>query len=64
MANSIDQNELKAQSRVVFEGLRDDPDALTEVILRQAIHIGHLKPRVEELVQMAIRDQTTAQRAR
>lgn len=51
MANSIDHTGPDAQLREVLEGLRDDPDALIEIILRQAEQIRELTSRVEELEQ-------------
>lgn len=51
MANSIDHTDPDAQLREVLEDLRDDPDALIEIILRQAEQIRELTSRVEELEQ-------------
>lgn len=51
MANSNDHTDPDAQLREVLEGLRDDPDVLIEIILRQAGQIRELTSRVEELEQ-------------
>jgi regulator of replication initiation timing len=51
MADSIDHTDPDAQLREVLEGLRDDPDALIEIILRQARQIRELTSRVEQLEQ-------------
>jgi uncharacterized small protein (DUF1192 family) len=49
MADSIDHTDPDARLREVLDGLREDPDALIEIILQQARHIRELTARVEEL---------------
>jgi uncharacterized coiled-coil DUF342 family protein len=51
MADSTDHTDRNARLRETLEGLRDDPDALIEIILRQAEQIRELTARVEELEQ-------------
>ena len=51
MADSIDHTARNARLREALEGLRDDPDALIEIILRQAEQIRELTARVEQLEQ-------------
>lgn len=51
MADSTDRTDRNARLRETLEGLRDDPDALIEIILRQAEQIRELTSRVEELEQ-------------
>ena len=51
MADSTDHTDRNARLRETLEGLRDDPDALIEIILRQAEQIRQLTARVEELEQ-------------
>ena len=51
MADSTDHTDRNARLRSALEGLRDDPDALIEIILRQADQIRELNARVEELEQ-------------
>jgi len=51
MANSIDYTDPDTQLREGLDGLRDDPDALIEIILQQAEQIRELTGRVENLEQ-------------
>jgi len=51
MADSSDHTDRNARLRETLEDLRDDPDALIEIILRQAEQIRELSARVEELEQ-------------
>ena len=51
MADSTDHTDRNARLRETLEGLRDDPDALIEIVLRQAEQIRELNARVEELEQ-------------
>jgi hypothetical protein len=51
MTDSTDHTDRNARLRETLEGLRDDPDALIEIILQQAEQIRQLNARVEELEQ-------------
>ena len=51
MVDSTDHTDRNARLRETLEGLRDDPDALIEIVLRQAEQIRELNARVEELEQ-------------
>ena len=51
MADSTDHTDRNARLRSALEGLQDDPDALIEIILRQADQIRELNARVGELEQ-------------
>ena len=51
MVDSTDHTDRNARLRETLEGLRDDPDALIEIVLRQAEQIRELNVRVEELEQ-------------
>ena len=51
MTDSTDHADRNARLRETLEGLRDDPDALIEIILQQAEQIRQLNARIKELEQ-------------